>query len=83
MFIVVDVLRNINNTDTKIALCDVGQGDGPYIRIKNTVDIVVDAGPDGKILSCLSRHMPFMIEKLKPRSLAIRKKIITIVLFPF
>ncbi len=42
-----------------VVFCDVGQGDGTYIRLKNNVDIVIDAGPDKKILECLGRYMPF------------------------
>ncbi len=44
---------------TKIVFCDVGQGDGTYIRIHNRIDVVIDAGPDRKILNCLGRYMPF------------------------
>lgn len=40
-------------------MCDVGQGDGMYIRTPGDIDIVVDGGPDSSILSCLSDHMPF------------------------
>ncbi|MBI3619886.1 MBL fold metallo-hydrolase [Candidatus Roizmanbacteria bacterium] len=42
-----------------IAFCDVGQGDGAYVRIENKIDILIDAGPDRRILECLGRHMPF------------------------
>ncbi len=45
--------------NTKIVFCDVGQGDAVYMRIKNKFDVVIDAGPDRKILECLGRHMPF------------------------
>ena len=44
---------------TIVVFCDVGQGDGAYIRVRNKIDILVDAGPDNKILSCLSQYMPF------------------------
>jgi len=50
---------------TKIVFCDVGQGDAAYIRIKNRFDIVVDAGPDNKILSCLGKYMPFYDRKIE------------------
>jgi competence protein ComEC len=42
-----------------IVFCDVGQGDGILITTPDRHHIIVDAGPDNKILSCLSRHMPF------------------------
>lgn len=42
-----------------IVFCDVGQGDGAYIRFPDGRDMVVDGGPDNKILNCLSNHMPF------------------------
>jgi len=42
-----------------IYYCDVGQGDGIYIRMPNQADVVIDGGPDGKILSCLGKYMPF------------------------
>ena len=50
---------------TKIVFCDVGQGDGAYIRIKNKVDVLIDAGPDKKILSCLGKYMPFWDRKIE------------------
>ncbi len=45
--------------ETKVVFCDVGQGDGIYIRVKNKTDILVDAGRGNKILECLGDHMPF------------------------
>lgn len=41
-----------------VVFCDVGQGDAILIYRKR-VQILVDGGPDAKILSCLSRHVPF------------------------
>lgn len=46
-------------SDTKIVFCDVGQGDASYIRIHNKIDLLIDAGPDRSVLSCLGKHMPF------------------------
>lgn len=42
-----------------IIFCNVGQGDGILIRTPNLQDIILDAGPDNSILSCISRHTPF------------------------
>lgn len=41
----------------RMVFCDVGQGDGIYIRAFSQ-DIVVDGGPDAKIVECLGRFMP-------------------------
>lgn len=42
-----------------IVFCNVGQGDGVYIRTPRGTDMLIDSGPDVSILSCLGRHMPF------------------------
>ncbi|MDO8460858.1 MAG: hypothetical protein Q7S38_00270 [bacterium] len=53
--------QNAQFSDGKlhIIFCDVGQGDGIFIRTPKGMDIIIDGGPDDKILSCLSNHMPF------------------------
>ncbi len=52
-------MRAYAHHDTVVVFCDVGQGDGAYIRINNKIDMLIDGGRDGKVLSCLGRHMPF------------------------
>ena len=47
-----------------LVFCDVGQGDGILIYQKQ-VQILVDAGADAKILSCLARHMPFWDRRIE------------------
>ncbi|MBI2430514.1 MAG: MBL fold metallo-hydrolase [Candidatus Levybacteria bacterium] len=42
-----------------LVFCNVGQGDAIYIRTPKQIDILVDGGPDEKVLSCLANHMPF------------------------
>lgn len=52
-------LFELLKTETILVFCDVGQGDGAYLRIANRVDVVIDAGPDGRMVDCLSSFMPF------------------------
>lgn len=60
------VLLSFRNNRTKIVFCDVGQGDGTYIRINNKVDILIDAGPNnGMMLSCLGKYMPFFDKEIE------------------
>lgn len=58
-------VTSVNDDQTKIVFCDVGQGDATYIRVKNRVDLLIDAGPNQKILTCLGKHMPFYDRKIE------------------
>lgn len=49
----------LNDNKLHVVFCDVGQGDGIYIRTPDKKDIIVDAGANEKMVECLSRHMPF------------------------
>lgn len=42
-----------------IVFCDVGQGDAILLKTPQNKYILVDGGPDDRVLSCLSSHMPF------------------------
>jgi len=42
-----------------IVFCNVGLGGAAYVRFADGRDMLVDGGPDDKVLSCLGRHMPF------------------------
>jgi len=41
-----------------LIFCDVGQGDAILIT-KGTTQVLVDGGPNKKVLSCLANHLPF------------------------
>lgn len=45
-------------TDDIFVMCDIGQGDGMYLRIDD-MDIVIDAGKDKRMSQCLGRYMNF------------------------
>lgn len=48
-----------NDGKLHVVFCNVGQGDGIFIRTPKGNDILIDAGPNDSILTCLSSHMPF------------------------
>jgi competence protein ComEC len=43
----------------KVAFLDVGQGDAIFIETPNRNQIIIDAGPNSKIIRELSKHMSF------------------------
>ena len=54
-----NVIRFWPDGKLHIYYCDVGQGDGMYLKFPTGADMVIDGGPDnGKLLECLSHHMP-------------------------
>jgi competence protein ComEC len=50
---------SFNDGKMHVVFCDVGQGDAVLIKTPNNKFILVDGGPDGSVLHCLARHMPF------------------------
>ncbi|KKQ34168.1 MAG: hypothetical protein US50_C0059G0001 [Candidatus Nomurabacteria bacterium GW2011_GWB1_37_5] len=53
------VLASENNEILKVAFLDIGQGDAIYIEAPNGNQMIVDGGPDKKILLELSKVMPW------------------------
>ena len=47
-----------------VVFCDVGQGDAVLIYRKST-QMLVDAGPNNRVVGCLTRHMPFWDKKIE------------------
>ena len=52
-------IRSYTFKGAKVVYCNVGQGDGAYIRTSEDIDILIDAGPNKNILNCLGKYMPF------------------------
>lgn len=59
IFLIFFVLFKYNDGKLHLVICDVGQGDAIFIRTPNQADILIDGGPDKKVLECMSKHMPF------------------------
>ena len=55
----ISYLITLSDSRLHVYFCDVGQGDAAYIRTPSNQDMLIDGGPDDKVLSCLGRHMPF------------------------
>ncbi len=48
----------------KLVFCDVGQGDTELVVWKDQ-EILVDGGPNNRVLDCLGRHLPFWDRKIE------------------
>lgn len=49
----------------RLIACDVGQGDAQLLITPGGRQVLVDGGPNNKVLDCLSRHMPFWDRKIE------------------
>jgi len=49
---------------TQVYFLDVGQGDSEYIKLSNGQDILIDGGPDNKVLNELGKVMSFSDHKI-------------------
>jgi len=47
-----------------IIACDVGQGDAILITYEST-QVLIDGGPDSKVLDCLGKYLPFWDRKIE------------------
>lgn len=52
------ILAVRSSHSNKIIFCDVGQGSATLVQL-GTTQVLVDTGPDKRILSCIGKHIPF------------------------
>jgi len=55
----------IRHQHSFVVFCNVSKGYAVYIRSKKGLDVVVNTGPDKKIIECLSRYMPFFDRRIE------------------
>lgn len=58
------VVSKLPDDKLHLIFCDVGQGDALLI-IRGQTQILVDGGPNDKVLSCLGNHLPFWDKDLE------------------
>lgn len=65
LFVGPEMIREVKLKDKLvIVFCDVGQGDGAFIRTPKGQKIIIDTGPGSSILKCISSHVPFWDKNL-------------------
>jgi len=64
LILVWTALFSLPDNKLHLVFCDVGQGDAILISYQKT-QILIDGGPDNRVLSCLSRHLPFWDRRLE------------------
>ncbi|OGM25852.1 hypothetical protein A3D00_03050 [Candidatus Woesebacteria bacterium RIFCSPHIGHO2_02_FULL_38_9] len=57
-------IYSVPDSRLHLIACDVGQGDAILATYKST-QMLVDGGPDRRVLDCLSRHMSFWDRKIE------------------
>lgn len=58
-FLIFFILKNNFNSNLRISVLDVGQGDAILIKLPTTKNILIDGGPDNKVLRQLGENLPF------------------------
>ena len=56
---VITIIISVNaTTKFEVIFCDVGQGAATLLQI-GSYQALIDTGPDGRVLSCIGKHIPF------------------------
>jgi len=64
LVLVLAAIWQLPDNNLHLVFCNVGQGDAALITYKSE-QILVDGGPDDRVLSCLGKHMPFWDQKIE------------------
>lgn len=56
--LIIGAVFQIPDNKLHLIFCDVGQGDA-VLAVKGKTQVLIDGGPNNKVLECLSNHMPF------------------------
>lgn len=56
--VVLGAIFQLPDDKLHLIFCDVGQGDA-ILALQGENQILIDGGPDRKVLDCLSKHLPF------------------------
>ena len=62
--LVIGIIWYWPDADVHLVVCDVGQGDGIVIW-RGSAQVVVDGGPNEKIVDCLSKYVPFWDRRIE------------------
>ncbi len=64
IFVVVKVMQQWPDDNLHLIICDVGQGDA-ILLTHGFWQMLIDAGPDDKVLDCLYNNIPFWDKKIE------------------
>ncbi len=51
-------LTNTARYEPRVVFCNIGQGDGAYMRLPDGSDLLIDTGANRQILQCLQQQLP-------------------------
>ncbi|MBD3279477.1 MAG: DNA internalization-related competence protein ComEC/Rec2, partial [Candidatus Pacebacteria bacterium] len=64
LWLLVWLVQSWPDKDTHVFFCDVSQGDAILIT-QGFNQVLIDAGPNEKVLNCLQQHLPFWDRSLE------------------
>lgn len=58
------VIATVPDSKVHVVACNVGQGDAILVAQKSN-QVLIDGGPNEKVVECLSRHLPFWDKRIE------------------